>query len=78
MPLVLYRLQSEDQEASDRVTVGAFLKSSGKQDELIEQIVTRLSLEPGVTAIRWEIVSAASASNGVASSGTPELEGPQA
>ena len=57
-PLGLYRLQSEDQEASNRVMVRAYLKATGRVDELLEQIVTRLSLEPGVTAIRWEIVSA--------------------
>ena len=57
-PLGLYRLQSEDQEGASRVMVRAYLKASGRADELLEQIVTRLSLEPGVTAIRWEIVSA--------------------
>jgi hypothetical protein len=37
--------------------VRAHLKSIGRKDELLEQIVTRLSLEPGVTTIKWEIVS---------------------
>jgi putative Mg2+ transporter-C (MgtC) family protein len=69
-PLGLYRLQSEDQEGqggTNRVMVRAHLKSTGRKDELLEQIVTRLSLEPGVTTIQWEIVSAldVSGENGV-------------
>jgi putative Mg2+ transporter-C (MgtC) family protein len=50
-------LHSEDEEGSNRVKVRAKVKSSGRKDELLEQIVTRLSLEPGVTTIRWEIAS---------------------
>jgi hypothetical protein len=38
------------------VIVRAHLKATGRHEELLEQIVTRLSLEPGVTAMRWEIV----------------------
>jgi putative Mg2+ transporter-C (MgtC) family protein len=57
-PLVLYALHSEDEEGASRVKVRAQLKSTGRKDEFLEQIVTRLSLEPGVTTIRWEIASA--------------------
>jgi putative Mg2+ transporter-C (MgtC) family protein len=80
-PLGLYRLQSEDQEgqgATNRVMVRAHLKSIGRKDELLEQIVTRLSLEPGVTTIQWEIVSAldVGGENGV-SPALHDLEGSQ-
>jgi putative Mg2+ transporter-C (MgtC) family protein len=57
-PLVLYALHSEDEEGAKSVRVRAQLKSTGRKDEFLEQIVTRLSLEPGVTTIRWEIASA--------------------
>ncbi len=57
-PLVLYALHSEDEEGTSRVKVRAQVKSTGRKDEFLEQIVTRLSLEPGVTTIRWEIASA--------------------
>jgi putative Mg2+ transporter-C (MgtC) family protein len=57
-PLSLYALQSEDEEGTHRVKVRAHVKSMGRKDEFLEQIVTRLSLEPGVTTIRWEVVSA--------------------
>jgi putative Mg2+ transporter-C (MgtC) family protein len=74
-PLGLYRLQSEDQEGTNRVMVRAHLKATGRHEELLEQIVTRLSLEPGVTTIRWEIVSQAT---GVADATNPDLEEQQA
>jgi hypothetical protein len=35
----------------------AKVKSTGRKGELLESIGTRLSLEPGVTTIRWEIAS---------------------
>jgi putative Mg2+ transporter-C (MgtC) family protein len=57
-PLVLYSLHSEDEEGTSRVKVRADLKATGRKDEFLEQIVTRLSLEPGVTTIRWEIAAA--------------------
>lgn len=56
--LLLYGLESEDQEGTNRVKVKAHVKTMGRTDDLLEQIVTRLSLEPGVTTIRWEVVSA--------------------
>jgi putative Mg2+ transporter-C (MgtC) family protein len=54
--LLLYALHSEDEE-TNRVRVRAQVKSAGRKDDLLEQIVTRLSLEPGVTTIRWEVES---------------------
>jgi uncharacterized membrane protein YhiD involved in acid resistance len=39
----------------------AAVKSLGPKEESLEQIVTRLSLESGVTAISWEIVAAVDA-----------------
>lgn len=56
-PLLLYALHSEDEEGANRVKVKAQVKSMGRKDNVLEQIVTRLSLEPGVTTIRWEIVA---------------------
>ena len=56
--LLLCTLESQDQEGTTRVKVKAHVKSVGRKDELLEQIVTRLSLEPGVTTIRWQVVSA--------------------
>jgi putative Mg2+ transporter-C (MgtC) family protein len=61
--LLLYSLHSEDDESTNRVKVRARLKSMGRKDELLERMVTRLSLEPGVTTIRWEIMATTSDSD---------------
>jgi|SRR5580704_7917525 putative Mg2+ transporter-C (MgtC) family protein len=66
--LLLYALHSEDEE-TDRVRVRAQVKTVGRKDDLLEQIVTRLSLEPGVTTIRWEIVSELEGSEGIIGAG---------
>ena len=34
------------------------MKVIGRKDEYLEQIVTRLSLEPSVTAISWKVDAA--------------------
>lgn len=59
--LPLVALHSVDDERLARVNVRAYFKSIGRQEELLEQIVTRLSLEPGVTAISWEVAASVDA-----------------
>jgi len=55
--LRLRSLFSEDlEEMPDRVSVEAELVTQERNDALLEQIVSRLSLEPGVIAIRWRII----------------------
>lgn len=66
--LLLYALHSEDEETNS-VRVRARVKSVGRKDDLLEQIVTRLSLEPSVTTIRWEIVSALDGEEGILGTG---------
>jgi putative Mg2+ transporter-C (MgtC) family protein len=60
-PLALVALQSKDNESLDRVDVKAFLKSIGRKDEFLENVVTHLSLESSVTSIAWEVVASADA-----------------
>jgi putative Mg2+ transporter-C (MgtC) family protein len=57
-PLTLVALHSLDDELLARVNVKAYMKSIGPKEEALEQIVTRLSLEAGVTAISWEVAAA--------------------
>lgn len=59
--LALVALHSLDDEVLARVHVKAYLKGLGPKEEALEQIVTRLSLEAGVTAISWEVVVAVDA-----------------
>ncbi len=74
--LALTALQSRDLEGADRVDVTAFLRSTGRKDEHLEQLVSRLSVEVGVTRIRWEVVSAVDMEEGPV--GEPEAVGRQA
>ncbi len=60
-PLTLIALHSLDDELLARVNVKAYLKTIGPKEEALEQIVSRLSLEAGVTAISWEVVAAVDA-----------------
>ncbi len=52
--LHLTSLESRDIEDSDRVTVSADLNADGTSDSAMETIVGRKSLEPAVTAARWQ------------------------
>jgi putative Mg2+ transporter-C (MgtC) family protein len=53
-----YRLQSLYSEDLDQLRVGvnADLLIQGGPDDRLEHAVSRLSLEPGVSAVRWEIL----------------------
>jgi putative Mg2+ transporter-C (MgtC) family protein len=54
--LQLRSLYSQDLENTpDRVSVEAELVTQEQNDAFLEQIVSRLSLEPGVIAVRWRI-----------------------
>jgi putative Mg2+ transporter-C (MgtC) family protein len=54
-PLLLKSLKNDDVE--HKVEVQAILTSNGSQNLLLEQIVSRLSLEPGVGGVSWEIAA---------------------
>ena len=57
--LRLKSLSSEDINGSDKVRVQSELITTGRSDKLIEDVVSRLSLERGVTAVSWKIVEPA-------------------
>ncbi len=52
----LRSLQSQDLETSEQVEVEADLVTQDRKDAFLEQVVSRLSLEPGVSAVRWRII----------------------
>jgi hypothetical protein len=52
------------------VDVSAKLRTVGRKDEYLEQIVTRLSLEADVTSISWHVVSVIDTEEAEASSDT--------
>ena len=55
--LFLMSLKSDDVEHTEKVEVRATLTSTGRQNLVLEQIVSRLSLEPGVSGVSWEILA---------------------
>jgi putative Mg2+ transporter-C (MgtC) family protein len=55
--LVLRRLDSNDLNGSGRVLVSAFVTAHQRVDTGVEQIVGRLSLEPTVSAARWQALA---------------------
>jgi len=57
LPIALRALHSEDVNTTGKVEVRATLVSSERQNAMMEDIVQRLSLEPGVTAVSWEAVA---------------------
>jgi putative Mg2+ transporter-C (MgtC) family protein len=52
--LALRRLDSNDMEGTGRVVVTAVMTASHRVDADVEKIVGRLSLEPTVSAARWQ------------------------
>jgi len=52
--ILLTALHSEDMEASNRVRVSASLRTPGRNDASVEELVSRVSLEPSVNAIKWQ------------------------
>jgi len=52
--LALRRLDSSDLEGTGRVAVAAWATASRRVDNDVEKIVGRLSLEPTVSAARWQ------------------------
>ena len=55
--LSLISLRSEDIEGTPKLKVSAQIRGLGRQDEPLEGMVARLSLEAGVTAVSWAISS---------------------
>lgn len=53
----LKSLHSEDAERPERLDVAAVVVSPGRTDRLLEEVVSRLSLDPSVSAVSWEIVA---------------------
>jgi putative Mg2+ transporter-C (MgtC) family protein len=53
--LVLHGVHSEHLEGGELVEVRAELTTTPRQDALMEQAVSRLSLEPSVSSVTWAV-----------------------
>jgi len=57
LPITLHALHSEDLNSSGKEEVRATLVSSERQNAMLEDIVQRFGLEPGVSAVSWELAT---------------------
>lgn len=57
LPLAPQSLHSEDLDATGKVEVRANFHSHSRQDAMLENVVGRMSLEPEITAVSWEVVT---------------------
>ena len=53
----LTALKSEDLEGTAKMKVAAQIGGLGRQDQALEQLVVRLSLEGGVSSISWSVTA---------------------
>jgi hypothetical protein len=58
-PATLQAIHSDDEPGSDRKRLRAEVSTRGRQNELIEKIALRLSIEPGITSMSWSVVPTA-------------------
>jgi putative Mg2+ transporter-C (MgtC) family protein len=49
-------LDSENLDGNNKVQVQANPIMTDRNDTLLEQVISRLSLEPGVSAVSWRVV----------------------
>jgi putative Mg2+ transporter-C (MgtC) family protein len=56
-PLTLLGLKSEDIESTNKLRVVGELRGLGRQDEALEHIIVRLSLEAGVSSVSWSVTT---------------------
>lgn len=55
--LGLRRLESRNIEGTDNVEVSASLFAANRSDSVLEQVIGRLSLEPKISAVKWQVAS---------------------
>ena len=56
-PLTLTSLRSEDIEGTNKMKITARIAGLGRQQEALEQLVVRLSLEAGVSSVSWAVTA---------------------
>jgi putative Mg2+ transporter-C (MgtC) family protein len=57
LPLTLQSLHSEDLNSTEKVEVRAEFHSPRRQDATLEEVVGRMSLEPEISAVSWQVCS---------------------
>jgi len=58
-PATLQAIPSEDEVTGDRTRLRAEVATRGRQNDIVEGIALRLSIEPGVMSLSWSVVPTA-------------------
>jgi putative Mg2+ transporter-C (MgtC) family protein len=53
----LQSLHSEDLNATGKVEVRANFHSHDRQDAMLENVVGRMSFEPEISAVSWQVIT---------------------
>jgi uncharacterized membrane protein YhiD involved in acid resistance len=56
-PLLLKSLKTDNVYHTDTVEIQATLTSRGRQNSLLEDIVSHFNFEPGIYGVSWEIIA---------------------
>ena len=59
LPVTLHSIHGEQDDDSDQTHLRAELTTAGLDNEAVEQVVMRLSMEDGLTSLSWSIVATA-------------------
>jgi len=59
LPVTLQSIRGEHDEARDETNIRAEMATAGRNNEAIEQVVMRLSIEDDVSTLSWSVVEAA-------------------
>jgi putative Mg2+ transporter-C (MgtC) family protein len=59
LPVTLQSIRGEEDEASDETNIRAEMATAGRNNEAIEQLVMRLSIEDDVSTLSWSVVETA-------------------
>jgi putative Mg2+ transporter-C (MgtC) family protein len=59
LPVTLQSIHGEQDEVNDQVQIRAGVTTAGRNNEAIEQVVMRLSIEDDVSSISWSIIESA-------------------
>ena len=59
LPVTLQSIHGEQDDANDRAHIRAEMTTAGRNNEAIEQVVMRLSIEDAVSTLSWSIIESA-------------------
>ncbi len=59
LPVTLHAIHSEQDDPNDQTHIRAEVITAGRNNEAVEQVVMRLSIEDDVTGLSWSIVESA-------------------